>query len=881
MTVPRAPSAPSEPSDPADPATPVEPSAAAGPEPDPPPVVTTPLAAATAYARRGWAVIPVPHRGKNPGFKGWEQARLAEPDLPAHFNGQPQNIGLLLGEPSGWVVDVDLDHARCVERADEFLPPTDAVFGRPAKPRSHRVYLVTGPAATRKFKSKSQGMLVELRSTGCQTVVPPSTHVSGEPIAWDDPAAEPAAIDPDELLAAVEALANAVKVELGEKAAPKPNKKPPKAVTTTAPDAIGGDDRTGPAGDPGQLSPRVARCVAAMLRMDMADHHDGSGRLFAACCRAVEHDLADADAVAAVRAYARDKPFPTDWSDAEVLARVRDAEHKVERGVIRRPPDPDGRPTILVDTDEHRVAAEAVAALAADPDVYARGGQLVRVLTAGGGADEPAVAPGRGAGTPPIEALPAADLRIRLAAAASFVEEKRTRGGGVIEVPAHPPKWLVEGVDARGAWPGVRPLTGVSDVPVLRADGTLCQAPGYDAASGVLYAPSAAFPPVHPDVSIDEAADAVDALRAVACDFRFEAPEHEAAWVASVLTPVARFAFAGPAPLFLNDANVRGAGKGLLANVTATIALGEDMPVRTYPRDPDEMGKQVTAIALAGKRVVCLDNIDGKFGDPALDAALTAVVWEGRILGQSKDTQRLPMLAVWYATGNNVAVAADTARRIVHVRIDVLDERPEARRDFRHPDLLAWVRRERPRLLAAALTVLAAYCRAGRPDQRLPPFGSFEGWSGLVRQAVVWAGLPDPCLTVARLAETADTTADALRQLVEAWRRHDVTGRGLLLGDLLADLYPAAGPAMPRRPEDQAVLDALRVAVENLTGTSGRRPATALQLGNRLKGFRRRVVGGRYLQMDPARTSKGFRWQVVNAVTGLPERYRGGEEEAV
>ena len=231
------------------------------------------LDAARAYTARGWSVIPIPHRSKNPGFLGWEQTRLASDDLPHQFNGRQLNIGVLLGEPSGWVVDVDLDHARCLELADQFLPPTPAVFGRPGKNRSHRIYRVIRPVATKKHKSKSAGMLVELRSTGMQTVFPPSTHESGEPITWETEGAEPAEVDPDELLKAVEALANAVKAELGEKPAPKPPKAP-KQKPPPKPDrqAV-------------RMTERLRACVAAMMRMKMTDHNDGSGRLFAAACR--------------------------------------------------------------------------------------------------------------------------------------------------------------------------------------------------------------------------------------------------------------------------------------------------------------------------------------------------------------------------------------------------------------------------------------------------------------------------------------------------------------------------------------------------------------------------------------------------------------------
>jgi hypothetical protein len=46
-----------------------------------------------------------------------------------------------------------------------------------------------------------------------------------------------------------------------------------------------------------------------------------------------------------------------------------------------------------------------------------------------------------------------------------------------------------------------------------------------------------------------------------ACDSPFKTEALRAAWLAGVLTPIARFAFRVPAPLFLMDANVRGAGK--------------------------------------------------------------------------------------------------------------------------------------------------------------------------------------------------------------------------------------------------------------------------------------------------------------------------------
>jgi putative DNA primase/helicase len=286
----------------------------------------SPLESALDYLQRGYAVIPVPYKDKNPGFDGWQQLRVTSETATNYFNGAPQNIGCLVGEPSGWIVDIDLDHKRAVELAPEFLPPTPAVFGRPSKCRSHFLYRVTSPIATKKFKSKSAGMIVEIRSTGQQTVFPPSTHESGEAITWETEGAEPAAIDPDLLLAAVTQLADTVKIELGEKAKKKEPKPPKQKKEKEQP----GAQQSASDVDP-QI--RAKQCLASMLRIGIVDQNDGSARLFCVACRSVEYDLDDGLGVATIRAYARQKPFAKEWSDDEILQRIRDAEKQCTRGV--------------------------------------------------------------------------------------------------------------------------------------------------------------------------------------------------------------------------------------------------------------------------------------------------------------------------------------------------------------------------------------------------------------------------------------------------------------------------------------------------------------------------------------------------------------------
>ena len=52
----------------------------------------------------------------------------------------------------------------------------------------------------------------------------------------------------------------------------------------------------------------------------------------------------------------------------------------------------------------------------------------------------------------------------------------------------------------------------------------------------------------------------------------------------------------------------------------------------------------------------------------------------------------------------------------------------------------------------------------------LPPWGTFEGWSDLIRNSLVWAGLPDPQETQSELAEQADEETNTLRELMIGWK---------------------------------------------------------------------------------------------------------------
>lgn len=519
---------------------------------------------------------------------------------------------------------------------------------------------------------------------------------------------------------------------------------------------------------------------------------------------------------------------------------------------------PSGKlPVIEVTTAEHAVIEATIHALRADPDLYQRGGELVRIVRgdSSDGVHRTGLAPA-------IRSAPAAHLRERITRHAAFI---RLDARSKTMQPTHPPGWLTPAIEARGEWSGIRTLTRVSDVPVLRPDGSIWQTPGYDAVTGVLYEPldGVTFEPIPDHLTVDDARVAADELLEVVCDFPFSEDIHRSAWLAAALTPLARTAFTGPAPGFVFDSNVRGAGKTLAATVAAAIAVGGDIPASGYAHDSDEMRKRITAIAMAGDPLVLLDNIDGPFGNDALDRALTATRWRDRKLGENTEVD-LPLLTTWYATGNNVEVAADASRRLIHILLDCLEERPEQRQNFTHPDLLQYVQKRRPRLVRAALLLLAAYLRAGQPSQGLIPLGSFEGWSRLVREATVWVGLPDPCQTQQRLVESSDSTVDTLRQLLDAWNGAVGVHTSRTVAELIGSLYPEDRNHTP----DSSEARALRAALEQLADTPSGMVPTSRKVGKRLHKFRRRVADGRYLDMDSGRTSAGHRWRLHQSQAG-------------
>jgi len=125
--------------------------------------------------------------------------------------------------------------------------------------------------------------------------------------------------------------------------------------------------------------------------------------------------------------------------------------------------------------------------------------------------------------------------------------------------------------------------------------------------------------------------------------------------------------------------------------------------------------------------------------------------------------------SVWIATGNNLTLATELRRRAVEIRLDAQRERPEERSDFRHPELQAWTRQNRPALVHSALTLIQNWIALGQPPPSLRPLGGFEQWSRIIGGILSAAGIADFLGNAETFRQRADLDATDWRRFIEEW----------------------------------------------------------------------------------------------------------------
>jgi len=161
------------------------------------------------YISSGYSLVPIPAGQKGPNIPRWQSLRITSADeIP-----DGSNIGIILGTASSGLVCVDLDHAKAVELAAEFLPETGMIGGRGSVASLHWFYRTTGEMKKRAYSSSCKQKFIEILADGQQVVVGPSVHPDGT--QYSVVIGEPALIEQEELIESVQRLFNACLVETG------------------------------------------------------------------------------------------------------------------------------------------------------------------------------------------------------------------------------------------------------------------------------------------------------------------------------------------------------------------------------------------------------------------------------------------------------------------------------------------------------------------------------------------------------------------------------------------------------------------------------------------------------------------------------------------
>lgn len=308
-------------------------------------------------------------------------------------------------------------------------------------------------------------------------------------------------------------------------------------------------------------------------------------------------------------------------------------------------------------------------------------------------------------------------------------------------------------------------LMGITNSPTLRDDGSILDKPGYDDASGLLFIKgSEKFLHVPEFPTREDAMIALNCLLNVLKDFQFEDSPSRSVALCAILTGIVRRALP-TAPIFGFSAPKMSSGKSLLADVVSLIVTGVRNSVIAQAENEAEEKKQLLALLREGRQIICYDNIEKQFESPSLCAALTSQMLSGRILGKSKMIS-VPTNALFLMTGNNLTFTGDISTRVLLCKLDPNTERPEER-SF-DVDLSKYIPEHRGELVAATLTILRAYRIVGMPAQNIKPFGRFEVWSNVVRSAIIWLDMADPCESRKDI-ENTDTVRLTLRAIFESW----------------------------------------------------------------------------------------------------------------
>lgn len=479
----------------------------------------------------------------------------------------------------------------------------------------------------------------------------------------------------------------------------------------------------------------------------------------------------------------------------------------------------------LVPGEMNRIRRAAEKALARQGGYYQAGGAIVVIRT------------DRSTGDVSTELISEPALTAALADAADWF---RFDGRSKKPIRCDPPPKYVQALLRAVSFDYLPVLTGLARQPFFReSDGEFVTVPGYDAKSG-RFAAFDATEFVMPEPTEEAARQALAELDRLLDEFRFASPEDRSAALGAMLTAAVRPSLP-VAPAFNITASTPGSGKSYLASTIIPFAGPGPAFKTSYPVTAEEATKSILSIFLAAPGAVLFDDMQTQWlAHGAINRALTSDTITDRVLGVSRIVT-VGTRSFMMGTGNNVGPVRDMNRRVLTIQLHHKGATPALEKYVGRP--AEAVRADRGRYVVAALTTIAAWKAAGSPVADVPSIASYDAWSDMCRQPLLWLGRPDPATSIIEQLKH-DPDQDNLERLLKAWFAA-VGDRSLMLRELI-------DVAQDNEELFDALLE-LPVAEREIINRS--------KLGWYLKRNANRVVGG--LELQSVANSTRNAWRVI------------------
>jgi hypothetical protein len=735
-------------------------------------MTTQMLAAALSYAAKGIPVFPCRTDNKSPiTSNGFYDATTDAKQITAWWKQYPNAmIGVRCGPASGlWVFDADVDPSKGLDGPKELeglvakhgpLPATPAS----ATPRGGTHYFFKWNGGDIRNSNSRLAPGLDVRGDGGYVIVPPSMRADGMPYSWKIDLECPIAAAPTWLLNLIIA------------SSPRNKSWAQKALQTECAAVT--------AASPGTRNDRLNTAAFNLFQLVASgalDENDVLSELYTAAnlCGLVEDDGEDQawntiySGAKAGRAQPRYRStngassqltlVPTSASSGNAAGAAPSGSPGSAPASAPSPAPTPSAPTLpkilLIEGRLPEIVDEAEAALlAARLHIYQRGDLVVRPI-------KPKLQAANSRDTFGWQLVPLSKpYMVETFTRVARFEKMDHRVGGF--VPKNCPDLVAETFLSRAGHWRIPVLRSIVNTPFLRADGSICERPGYDRASALLFIPERqTFPPIPNKPTLEDARAALEYLdAALLAEFPFVQAVDRAVMLSALLTAFDRRSMP-TAPLHAFTSPVHGTGKSLLVDIISVLTSGQVAPVIAQGKNEEELEKRLASALICSDQIISIDNCSNELTSNFLCQALTQEQLKIRLLGYSRHVN-VPVTSTFFATGNNLVIGNDLTRRTLLCQLDAEVERPELR-SF-NSNVLEVARADRGKLVCAALTILRAWHVAGTAIG-VDPLGSFEDWSFRIRQALLWLDQLDPCDSIESVRENDPFRAE-LGTVLMQWK---------------------------------------------------------------------------------------------------------------